>query len=87
MANKQKHKYSLGFNTRDQIKALAGSAKRRIAVCIWFLHLGVFSHKISLQVPPILLCSCLRGFTVFIMTLKCYSSFNTNYKDSIVNCI
>ena len=29
MANKQKHKYSLGFNTRDQIKALAGSAKRR----------------------------------------------------------
>ena len=31
MANKQKHKYSLGFKTRDQIKALAGSAKRRIA--------------------------------------------------------
>ena len=31
MANKQKHKYSLGFNTRDQIKALAGSAKTRIA--------------------------------------------------------
>ena len=31
MANKQKHKYSLGFNTRGQIKALAGSAERRIA--------------------------------------------------------
>ena len=29
MANKQRHKYSLGFNTRDQINALAGSAKRR----------------------------------------------------------
>ena len=32
MANKQKHKYSLGFNTWDQIKALAGSAKRKIFV-------------------------------------------------------
>ena len=29
MANKQKHKYSLGLNTRDQIKASTGSAKRR----------------------------------------------------------
>ena len=29
MANKQKHKYSFGFNTWDEIKALAGSAKRR----------------------------------------------------------
>ena len=29
MANKQKHNYSLGYNTRDQIKALAGSAKGR----------------------------------------------------------
>ena len=27
MANKQKHNYNLGYNTRDQIKALAGSAK------------------------------------------------------------
>ena len=32
MANKQKRKYSLGFNTRDQIKALAGSAKRKSGV-------------------------------------------------------
>ena len=31
MANKQKHKYSLGYNTRDQIKALAGFAKGRSA--------------------------------------------------------
>ena len=29
MANKQKHNYSLGYNTRDRIKALAGSAKGR----------------------------------------------------------
>ena len=26
---KPKHKYSLGFNTQDQIKALAGSTKKR----------------------------------------------------------
>ena len=32
MANKQKHKYGIGYNTRDQIKALAGSAKRRSAM-------------------------------------------------------
>ena len=30
MANKQKHNYNLGYNTRDQIKALAGSAKEEI---------------------------------------------------------
>ena len=30
MANKQKHNYSLGYNTRDRIKALAGSAKEEI---------------------------------------------------------
>ena len=36
MANKQKHKYSFGFNTRDQIKALAGSAKRRSATLLWY---------------------------------------------------
>ena len=29
MANKQKQNYSLGYNTRDQVKALAGSAKGR----------------------------------------------------------
>ena len=29
MANKQKHNYSLGYNTGDQIKTLAGSAKGR----------------------------------------------------------
>ena len=37
MANKQKY---LGFNTQDQIKALAGSAKRRIAISFSFVEIS-----------------------------------------------
>ena len=48
MANKQKHNYSLGYNTWDQIKALAGSAKGRnlflkynllYCICLYLLKL------------------------------------------------
>ena len=40
MANIQKHKYSLGFNTRDQIKGLTGCAKRRNAARNYLLYLN-----------------------------------------------
>ena len=57
MANKQKHKYGIGYNTRDQIKALAGSAKRRSAaffpvtglsyiIAVLLQELIVFSYRI-----------------------------------------
>ena len=40
MANKQKHNYSLAYNTRDQIKALAGSAKGRNLIKFRYWSMG-----------------------------------------------
>ena len=64
MANKQKHKYSLGFNTWDQIKALAGSAKRRIEFdFIFLLNVSKFRLKhpalssfLQIRLLPYFLC-------------------------------
>ena len=49
MANKQKHKYSLGFYTQDQIKALEVSATRRRGIFIIFVKIYQF-EKININV-------------------------------------
>ena len=42
MEYKQKHDYSLRYNTRDRIKVLAGSAKGRNATILLFLFYSFY---------------------------------------------